>query len=111
MSRETVAIIGGGFSGLATAYLLSKEGVPVRVYEAGERCGGLINTTYTEQGMVENAARGIMNTPRVEQLLEELGVEILELKKKTSRDKFSIQSLYTLQILCQVFLSPLFRHP
>lgn len=45
MSRMTrVAVIGGGVSGLAAAYVLAKEGVEVVVYEKENSLGGELKT-------------------------------------------------------------------
>ena len=40
-SSDTVAVIGGGFSGLATAWELARAGVSVTVFEAEDTLGGL----------------------------------------------------------------------
>ena len=40
-----VGIVGGGLLGLGLAYRLAGEGVPVTVYEASPRLGGLAGTT------------------------------------------------------------------
>lgn len=39
-----IAVIGGGFTGVLTAYLLEKEGVFVKLYEKTDRIGGHIKT-------------------------------------------------------------------
>jgi oxygen-dependent protoporphyrinogen oxidase len=41
---ERVAVVGGGITGLATAYYLRRAGVAVTVVEAGDRPGGKIQT-------------------------------------------------------------------
>lgn len=41
---ERVAVVGGGITGLATAYYLRKAGVAATVIEAGDRLGGKIQT-------------------------------------------------------------------
>lgn len=43
--RTEVCVIGGGLTGLLTAYLLAKEGTPVTLIEAGRICSGV--TGYT----------------------------------------------------------------
>ena len=40
-NKKTIAVIGAGPAGLTTAYLLSKKGFKVDVYEAGTHVGGL----------------------------------------------------------------------
>lgn len=42
--NKSVTILGGGISGLTSAYLLAKNGVNVRVIEAAPQFGGLLNT-------------------------------------------------------------------
>lgn len=41
MAQKKVAVIGGGFAGLSTAYHLSQAGVSVTIYEREETLGGL----------------------------------------------------------------------
>ena len=47
-------IIGGGISGLSTAFWLDKLGIPVCLFEAGDRVGGVINTTLKEGFLIEH---------------------------------------------------------
>jgi len=44
MGQATVAILGGGITGLAAAHRLAARGVRVRVFEKSERVGGVIGT-------------------------------------------------------------------
>src|SRR5688500_10666216 len=44
MPDRRVAVVGGGITGLATAYYLRKAGVAATVVEAGDRLGGKIQT-------------------------------------------------------------------
>lgn len=71
-------VIGAGFSGLASAYYLSKRGYRVGVYEAGARIGGLIDTVHTPVGMAERAANGLIRSHRVESLFQDLGLSFAE---------------------------------
>lgn len=43
-----VLIIGGGLTGLTTAYLLGKENIQVKIVEARPRLGGRIKTIYSD---------------------------------------------------------------
>lgn len=43
-----VAVIGGGVSGLAAAYVLAKEGVEVVVYEKEDSLGGQAKTAILD---------------------------------------------------------------
>lgn len=52
VKQEEIAVLGGGITGLATAYYLSKE-VPkakVTLYEAGESLGGWLRSKYIDIG-------------------------------------------------------------
>ncbi len=82
---KQVTIIGGGFSGLATAYYLAREGTPVTLIEKQERLGGLIDTLRTPWGPVETAASGIRSSARLESLAAELGVPLVTAKKESKR--------------------------
>lgn len=48
MARESVVIVGGGISGLATAYFLSRAGLRPVLIEKSNRLGGLIKTDFIE---------------------------------------------------------------
>ena len=51
---EKIAIIGAGFSGLATANLLKKEmDAEITIFEATDRIGGLIHTTKQDGYVME----------------------------------------------------------
>lgn len=73
-----IAIIGGGLSGLATAYFLQKQGIDFILVEARERLGGRIHTTMDADGTpIEMGATwlGPQHT-QLQQLLQELSLEI-----------------------------------
>ena len=48
MSSASVAVIGGGISGLTAAYQLHKEGTSFVLIEKSDRLGGLIFTEQVE---------------------------------------------------------------
>lgn len=74
---KPITVVGAGFSGLTTAYLLTKAGREVRIIEKSARAGGLIRTTRTEHGLVETAANGILNSARLEAMCADIGVPLL----------------------------------
>lgn len=58
-----VNIIGAGISGLYTAYLLSKSGVEVEIFEASKRSGGrILSLAYENNKHVELGAEVIYDT-------------------------------------------------
>lgn len=87
MTRKPITVVGAGFSGLVTAYLLTKAGREVRVVEQKSRAGGLIRTIRTEHGLVETAANGILNSARVEAMCADIGVPLLH-TKRDARKRF-----------------------
>uniref|UniRef100_A0A493TJD3 Amine oxidase domain-containing protein n=1 Tax=Anas platyrhynchos platyrhynchos TaxID=8840 RepID=A0A493TJD3_ANAPP len=57
---RTVAVLGGGISGLAACYHLARAPQPVVLLEASGRLGGWLQSTRTEDGAVfEHGPRGV----------------------------------------------------
>jgi protoporphyrinogen/coproporphyrinogen III oxidase len=75
-----VVVIGGGLSGLATAYYLNRAGIPVTLVEPSERLGGIIHTDRIELPtgevlLVENGPDSwINNKPWAKDLAREVGL-------------------------------------
>jgi protoporphyrinogen/coproporphyrinogen III oxidase len=78
---ETISVVGAGFSGLATAYYLVKDGFTVQICEQSSRAGGLIKTIRTPHGLVETAANGLLNSARLEALCADIGVPLLPTRR------------------------------
>ncbi|MCU7905373.1 MAG: protoporphyrinogen oxidase [Candidatus Thiodiazotropha sp. (ex Epidulcina cf. delphinae)] len=75
MTETAVLIIGGGISGLSTAWWLAQQGVSVEVWEADERPGGKIRTT-TEAGYTTERGAGLLVNFRneVDQMIQQTGL-------------------------------------
>src|SRR2546423_2900613 len=73
----TITVVGAGFSGLATAYFLTKHGFTIRLVEKADRVGGLIRTIRTEHGLVETAANGLLSSARLEAMCADIGVPLV----------------------------------
>ena len=58
-----IAIIGGGISGLSTAWFLHQKGVHVRLFEGNERVGGVIDTDRGERFTVERGPNSTLQRP------------------------------------------------
>lgn len=70
---DRVLIIGGGVSGLATAYHLSRYAIPCTIIEKSHRTGGLIKTDVIEGCHLEAGPDSYIATkPSVTELAEEL---------------------------------------
>src|SRR5260370_14930981 len=78
---QSINVVGAGFSGLATAYFLTKNGFKVRVFEKTDRAGGLIRTIRSAHGLVETAANGLLNSARLEGMCADIGVPLLPTRR------------------------------
>jgi oxygen-dependent protoporphyrinogen oxidase len=76
MDKLDVLIIGGGISGLASAWWLARSGLSVEVWEADERPGGKILSTRQDGYLTERAASMLLNfRPEITELIRESGLE------------------------------------
>src|SRR3954453_11008403 len=85
---RAVTVVGGGFSGLATAYYLSQAGIPVEIVEKSHRLGGLIATLETPLGPVETAGIGMRNCARVDAVCRDLGLPMVRSARSSSRARY-----------------------
>jgi len=68
-------IIGGGISGLSTAYYLAKAGVPSTIIEARPRLGGVIQTEHVDGCTIEAGPDSFLSIkPAALELIRELGL-------------------------------------
>jgi oxygen-dependent protoporphyrinogen oxidase len=70
-----IAIIGGGISGLATAYELQKWCEPVTLFEASAQPGGVIQTEYIDGFQLEYGANSILADESIQEFLRKIGLE------------------------------------
>ncbi|HEB93037.1 MAG TPA: protoporphyrinogen oxidase [Gammaproteobacteria bacterium] len=82
MTDTDVLIIGGGISGLATAWWLAQAGVSVQVWEADQRIGGKIKSHQQDGYLTERAASLLMNfRPEVAQLVHAAGLDEVKTRR------------------------------
>ncbi|HWX20477.1 MAG TPA: protoporphyrinogen oxidase [Candidatus Binatia bacterium] len=71
-----VAIIGAGITGLTAGFYLQRKGVPVTVYEASGRVGGVIQSLTQNGYLAEFGPNTILETsPKIGQLVRDAGLE------------------------------------
>jgi oxygen-dependent protoporphyrinogen oxidase len=73
---NSAAVIGAGITGLSAAWRLKARGVPVTVYEAGSRAGGVIRTVRQDGFIAECGPNTILeSSPEIPAFFRELGLE------------------------------------
>ena len=72
---RSVAVVGAGITGLTAAFSLKRRGIPVRVYEASGRVGGVIRSVRRDGYLAESGPNTILETsPLVARVVEEAGI-------------------------------------
>ena len=73
---KSVAIIGAGITGLTAAFYLKRNGIPVSVYEASERVGGVIQSLRKDGYLAEFGPNTLLETsPKISQLVRDSGLQ------------------------------------
>lgn len=86
-------MIGGGFTGTLTAYLLMKRGYAVELHERGPRFGGLLGTDETPYGSVEWAANGFLSNRLLEDVARDIGVTLIPAGERVNARYFFLRGV------------------
>jgi oxygen-dependent protoporphyrinogen oxidase len=74
-STKSVAIIGGGISGLCTAYWLQKAGVSVTLFERDDIVGGTMKTIRDKGWLIETGPNSALETtPLFREIVTDVGI-------------------------------------
>ncbi len=89
MTDVDVLVVGGGISGLASAWWLGREGLKVEVWERDERIGGKIQTRTAGGYTTERSATLVLNfRSEVDALLAESGLDRVKLPRAPAGNRY-----------------------
>lgn len=92
--QKRVIVIGGGISGLSTAFWLKQKGIDVRVLERSSRGGGLIRSEKVDGFLMDHAANCVFNyLPEVNFLCQTLGLNSSQvLRQEVARKRYLVKN-------------------
>jgi len=91
MPRPSVAIVGGGISGLAAAFELAHLDVPFTLYERAPRCGGVVLTERVDGYTIDAGPDALLtHKPAALALCRSLGLGP-QLRPQSARDTFVVR--------------------
>ena len=73
-ASSSVAIVGGGLTGLTAAWQLHRAGHRVTVFEKAPHVGGVMRSTAQAGWLIEAGPNSVQETPAVAELIRELGL-------------------------------------
>ena len=110
---KSVAIIGAGITGLTAAFYLKRKGVPVTVYEAGRRVGGVIQSIRKDGFLAESGPNTILETsPQIAQLVRDLNLESRRIyTNPNAKNRYVVRDKRPLAFAGRSFNDQTFFHP
>ncbi len=97
--KTQVLIVGGGISGLATAWWLAQKGVAVEVWEAASRPGGKIRSRREAGYLTEDAAALLVNfRPQVDQLVSTLELDQDKQRRDDKLNRYIVHNNHLTQV-------------
>lgn len=84
---KKLCIIGGGISGLISAYLLKQKGFEVTLFDKNETVGGNIQSRKIDGFLIEQGPNSLLKSPRLVDLIKSLDLESELLPTKPSAKK------------------------
>jgi oxygen-dependent protoporphyrinogen oxidase len=116
MSSIKIVTLGAGISGLATSYLLSKNGFDVTILEKKKEAGGSMESVYESSFLFDRGPNsGLETTPLIGQIVDEIGLRdqmVYANKKGNKRYILRNNQLYPLPMSPPAFLkTKLFSGP
>jgi len=85
---KSAKVIGAGFTGTMTAYLLSHQGYDVTVYDPAPRLGGLISTQSLPHGDFETAANGFLANSWIEEVAHTIGIKLTPVSRVAKKNRY-----------------------
>ena len=108
MSSKKIVTLGAGISGLATSYLLHKNGFDVTILEKKREVGGSMESVYESNFLFDRGPNsGLETSPLIGQLVDELGIRdqmVYANKKGNKRYILRNNQLYLLPMSPPAFL-------
>jgi protoporphyrinogen/coproporphyrinogen III oxidase len=74
-SSHGIAVVGGGVTGLTTAWQLHSKGFRVAVFEQSDRIGGAVSTLQRDDWLVEKGPNSLVESPAFDALIAGLGLQ------------------------------------
>lgn len=74
-TTQSIAVVGGGITGLTAAHQLKKEGFKVVLFEAAAALGGQMSSTLQDGFLLDAGPHTLLERGRLPELIDELGLQ------------------------------------